>query len=159
MTEVDPAAVIDREGKRIGSSRPVVPAGHLHSVLGGREIDDDTWIRADPGLVTSVEGGRLILRVGRRRLVVPDRIGDAVAAVTEAGSTGSPVMVGALPELDTESRAVFARRLVREAMAFVVEPPGGSARRLGDPFSDAGGGLIDRIGDAVRRSVGDVADT
>jgi hypothetical protein len=46
----------------------------------------------------------------------------AISSAVDAVSVGIALAVRDLPELDTASRAVFARRLVRESLVFVVDP-------------------------------------
>jgi riboflavin biosynthesis pyrimidine reductase len=59
-----------------------------------------------------------VLQAGARRLSVPS----AIRAAVDAVAVGTVLAVRDLPELDTASRAVFERRLVRESLAFVVNP-------------------------------------
>lgn len=119
VAELNPEDLVERQVRRTMSSGRVIPTGHLRAVLDDRVIDENTWIQADPRLVTSSADGGLVLRLGTRRLNVPGGIGSVVEAVT----SGVPVAVGSLPQLDPQSRVVFARRLVRESLAYVVESP------------------------------------
>ena len=99
------------------ASRRAVPTGHLRTVLHDRAIDEYTWISADPRLVTNLEDGALVLRAGDRRLTVPI----SIAPTVESLCCSESVAVGELHGLDAASRIVFARRLVRESLAYVVE--------------------------------------
>ncbi len=119
VSELNPDDLVERQMRRAASSRRVIPTRHLRALLDDRAIDQHTWIQADPRLVVTSADRRLVLRLGALRLNVPDRIGPAV----EALASGVPVAVGALPQLDSPSRLVLARRLVRESLAYVVEAP------------------------------------
>jgi mannose-6-phosphate isomerase-like protein (cupin superfamily) len=119
LAAVDAADAVGRQIRSNRTRRRVVPMGHLRAVLQDRDIDECTWIRLDPRLDTKVEGDRLVLSVGARRLAVPLGVAPVVESLIGAG----PVAVGALTGLDPESRIVLARRLVRETFAYVVERP------------------------------------
>ncbi|HYN34309.1 MAG TPA: cupin domain-containing protein [Ilumatobacteraceae bacterium] len=116
--EVDSRRVADDEMRRISDRRRVFPHGHLRALLHDRPIDDHTRIQADPQLSVSKVDDRIVLQAGARRLSVPF----AISAAVDAVSVGTVLAVRDLPELDTASRAVFARRLVRESLVFVVDP-------------------------------------
>jgi hypothetical protein len=58
--------------------------------------------------------------VGIRRPRVRPRF--AIGTAVDAVSVSTVLAVRDLLELDTASRAVFARRLVRESLVFVVDP-------------------------------------
>ena len=117
---VEPHRVAADEIGRINGRRRVFPNGHLRALLDDRPIGDETRIQADPRLSASEVDDCLVLRAGARQLSVPLAIRSAVDAV----AAGTVLAVGDLPELDSASRAVFARRLVRESLAFVVDPTG-----------------------------------
>jgi quercetin dioxygenase-like cupin family protein len=116
--EVDPRGVANDEIRRISGRRRVFPHGHLRALLQDRPIDDHTRIQADPQLSVSKVDDRIVLQAGGRRLSVPF----AIRAAVDAVSAGTVLAVRDLPELDAASRAVFARRLVRESLVFVVDP-------------------------------------
>lgn len=120
VAELNPDDLVERQVRHTVSSRRVIPTGNLRALLDDQAIDQNTWIQADPRVLVSAADGRLVLRLGTRQLSVPSHIGSAVEAVTG----GVPVAVGALPQLDSPSRLVFARRLIRESLAYVVEAPG-----------------------------------
>jgi quercetin dioxygenase-like cupin family protein len=119
LAAVDAADAVDRQIRSSRTRRRVVPRGHLRAVLQDRDIDECTWIRVDPRLDTEVDGDRLVLSVGARRLTVPLGLAQVVASLRVEGT----VAVGTMADLDPQSRIVFARRLVRETLAYVVEGP------------------------------------
>ena len=119
LATVDAADAVDRQVRSNRTRRRVVPMGHLRAVLHDGDIDEFTWIHLDPRLDTKIDGDRLVLSVGARRLTVP--LG--VAAVVESLRIEGTVAVGAMTDLDPPSRIVFARRLVRETLAYVVDAP------------------------------------
>jgi bifunctional lysine-specific demethylase and histidyl-hydroxylase NO66 len=115
---VRPSVLFDAEIRRSIRSRHPLPSGHLRSLMEAPGIVDDVWIRAHPQLEVTASHGRLTLRAAGRQLSVPGAIGEAATAV----ATGEPIAVNRLPGLDGASQAVFARRLIRESIAFVVDP-------------------------------------
>lgn len=105
--------------------RPLAPftrAGLLESVVGLADLGADTVIRwaAEPPAFTALDddGGRSWVRVawGASALRLPAEGRPAI----EFAAAAEAVRVGDLPGLDAASRAVVARRLVREGACVIV---------------------------------------
>jgi len=113
---IDPIEVADRRAERFLSSRAQLARGALLDRAAPLEIDDDTVLRRRPGTVCvlRVRDGVLRVLLGDRRLEMPVWVEPAMRAVVQAET----LRVGDLaPELaSASSRAVLARRLVREGL-------------------------------------------
>ncbi len=79
--------LIARSGRTALGER-VVPMGHLRAVLHDGDIDECTWIHLDPRLDTTIDGDRLVLSAGARRLSVPLGVAPVVESLRIAGTGG-----------------------------------------------------------------------
>jgi bifunctional lysine-specific demethylase and histidyl-hydroxylase NO66 len=113
---VDPYDVVDRRTDAFLSSRAQLMRGALAERASPLEIDDATLLRRRPGAicVLRVRGGTLTVLLGDRRLEMPAWVTPAMRHLVAADE----VRVGDLtPDLPSaSSRAVLARRLVREGL-------------------------------------------
>ncbi|MGH3447006.1 MAG: JmjC domain-containing protein, partial [Nocardioidaceae bacterium] len=115
LAHADPEAAADAEVTRFLTSRPSLLRGGLHDLTRLREIDQDTALRRRPGSACVLVPGDDVLRVllGDRELRVPARLVDPMTYVREQ-ETLRPADLASW--LDTDSRLVLARRLVREGL-------------------------------------------
>jgi bifunctional lysine-specific demethylase and histidyl-hydroxylase NO66 len=113
---VDPYDVVDRRTDAFLSSRAQLMRGALTERASPIEIDDATLLRRRPGAicVLRVRGDTLTVLLGDRRLEMPAWVAPAMRRL----ATADEVRVGDLaPDLPSaSSRAVLARRLVREGL-------------------------------------------
>lgn len=117
VADADAGAIADREAARFWSMLPPRPAGGLRSRLVG--LDDDTQLvpRDELPFTCDVAGERLRVHRAGTALDMPAWVEPAVRALL-----GGPVRLGALPGgLSARSRAVLARRLIREGMVVVAD--------------------------------------
>lgn len=117
IADTDPEHVVRREADRFWATQPLRSDGRLRSLLELDRIDDDTVVapRDTVPFTVTVDGDRLIVRRGPTALAMPRWVGPAVRALLSG-----PVRLGDLPGgLNTSSRGVLARRLVREGMVVV----------------------------------------
>ena len=101
------------------SSRPPVLAGQLHQLLALDGLGDDTLLRRRDGSVCHLVAGteRVTVHLGDRRLDMPADLEPVLRQI----ATGAPFRLGDLGDLlDDQSRAVLARRLVREGLLEMV---------------------------------------
>jgi lysine-specific demethylase/histidyl-hydroxylase NO66 len=115
--------VVQRARARSGSGG----AGRLAVTVDPGAVHDDVELRRRDDLsVSTADDGAVIAACADRRLRLP-----AVARqAMEVLASGHRVRVGDLPGLDEASRAVLARRLVREGMLeLVLDEPAGGGRR------------------------------
>ena len=114
----DAGAVATSEQRR---RRPRVRhEGHLASLVRSDSLDVDTCVQVRSGptpTLSEERDGRVRLDLGDRTLHLPT----AAVPALELLLDGAVVAVGALPDLDGESRLVLARRLVREGMLVIVD--------------------------------------
>jgi len=113
LTTVDVEAVGTDEAARSDRARRPMPGGRLRATLDPVSIDDGTRLerRMDAELIDRDHDG-VALDFAGRRLRLPAVARPALATIVQSDQ----VAVGDLPGLDESSRAVLARRLVREGL-------------------------------------------
>ena len=116
---VDARAVARTMTRRFWSSRPAVLGGHLQQLGRLAELDDDTVVRRRPAAVC-----HLVLAGAELEVVLADRV-LRMPAVLEApvrrlASDEAVAVVDLRRWLDTGSRHVLVRRLVREGLLEIV---------------------------------------
>ncbi len=119
LEKVDAGQVAASVVRSFWSSRPPVLAGQLHQLLALDGLGDDTVLRRREGSVCHLVAGTdgLTVHLGDRRLKMPADLEPAVRRI----ATGGPFRLGELGDLlDEQSRAVLARRLVREGLLEMV---------------------------------------
>jgi mannose-6-phosphate isomerase-like protein (cupin superfamily) len=111
LAVVDPAEVATAEIRR-ATTRPRLPSpGTLRAAVDPAAVHDGVRLRVAGGpLRLTDEGATVVLEGGRRRLRLPAHTAAALEVVLDRGR----VDVADLAGLDGPSRAVLARRLVRE---------------------------------------------
>ncbi|HEX8779986.1 MAG TPA: cupin domain-containing protein [Nocardioides sp.] len=116
VRRVDPAGVADEQVRRFRTQRPPRMEGALLDREALDDLDDHTVLRRRPGRPCVVEDagdGRLRVLLGDRSLLVPARLGPALAEVAASDSL-TPADLHA--HLDPDSARVLCRRLVREGL-------------------------------------------
>jgi lysine-specific demethylase/histidyl-hydroxylase NO66 len=118
LDKVDVAAVAERRLERFMTCRPPSLAGSLVDLtrLGGLSLDSTVERRAGAIVSMHVDGDRLVLWLGDRRLSMPERIRPSVEFIAD----GDMHVVREIPGLDESGRLVLARRLVREGLLEVT---------------------------------------
>ncbi len=93
--------------------------GTVYSVLVSDRVDERTTVALDDPEMVLVDDGddRVRLVLGDRTLDLPRHTRAALCRI----QTGVPVLVGDLDGLNTTSRIVLARRLVREGVLAVID--------------------------------------
>ncbi|HEU4514941.1 MAG TPA: cupin domain-containing protein [Nocardioidaceae bacterium] len=112
---LDAEAVADGRAAAFLSERTPVLRGGLTDLVSLDSVSDDSVLERRPTSACVLRPGtdRLTVLLGDRELRMPSRLADAMAFVRDHTS----FRVGDLsPWLDTESRLVVARRLVREGL-------------------------------------------
>ena len=113
---IDTTELAERETIRFLSTRPSLLRGALVDELEVEAIDDETVMRRRDGAICELRtrGDRVLILLGDRRLEMPSWLEPALRRVALEAS----FRVGELaPEIgDAASRAVLARRLVREGL-------------------------------------------
>ena len=115
LERLDPDNVADEVSEQFFSRRTPLLDGQLAEITALDRIDDATIVRRRSRGPVAVgrDDGRLRLTLGDRRLFLPDALEAAVRRLLD----GAPVRVGDLADLlDTDSRRVLVRRLVREGV-------------------------------------------
>ena len=112
---VDTARALARRRRTDSPPEPVRP---LATVAAIDSLTADTVLVARPGLTASVvaDDSAVSLRLRATTVTLPIAADAAVRRLLD----GDPVRVGDLPELDSESALVVARRLLREAVVVVA---------------------------------------
>ncbi|HEX6786695.1 MAG TPA: hypothetical protein VF076_05830, partial [Acidimicrobiales bacterium] len=118
LCAIDPDEVAAAEIRR-ATTRPHPPSlGTLRAAIDPTAIGDGTRLRVAGGpLRITAEGDAVLLEGAGRRLRLPAHTAGALQVVLERGR----VEVADLAGLDEPSRAVLARRLVREGFLEVDE--------------------------------------
>jgi quercetin dioxygenase-like cupin family protein len=121
LAACDPEEVADREiaraVRRTQRAAPESSRGLLTSAVEVSRLNGSTLIALRPGCELTSDGDRFVrLERHGRSLRVPDVAAPALAHLLASG--GCPV--DELPGLDGDSRAVLARRLVRERLATII---------------------------------------
>jgi hypothetical protein len=118
---LDAAAQADHEVERFLTTRNPALGGGVTDVLGISSIADDSVLVRRPGALcvvrppTPVES-RVTVLLGDRKLLVPDWLEAACHRIAALGPD-EPIRPGDLATwLDSQSRVVLARRLVREGL-------------------------------------------
>ena len=122
LATLDPAVVAGALTRRFWASRPAVLAGQLQQLCRVDDLDDATVVRRRPSAVCrlGLAGGQLEVLLADRVLRMPAALEAPVRVLT----SGEPVVVADLePSLDTRSRHVLARRLVREGLLEILPAP------------------------------------
>lgn len=113
---VDVRAVLEKRRERFLSSRAQLARGTIAERATPVKVDDQTLLRRRPGAICEllVRGDTLVALLGDRRLEMPAWLAPAMrrAAASEELLVGD--LARHLPE--AQSRAVLARRLVREGL-------------------------------------------
>jgi hypothetical protein len=116
VERLDPGDVADEVSEQFFARRTPQLDGQLAEITALDQIDDATVVRCRARGAVSIghaDDGRLRLTLGDRRLILPAALEPAVRRLLE----GSPVRVGDLADLlDSDSRRVLVRRLVREGV-------------------------------------------
>ncbi|MGI9052653.1 MAG: cupin domain-containing protein [Ilumatobacteraceae bacterium] len=113
LATVDVAAVATGEAVRAERARRSMPSGRLRATLDPASIADGTRLarRMDAELIDRQHDGVAVQFAGRR-LALPAAARPALAAILQSDE----LAVADLPGLDEPSRAVLARRLIREGL-------------------------------------------
>ena len=128
VANVDAAALAEATTRRFWSSRPPILAGQLAQLALAERLSDRSVVRRRPEACChlSLESGddagveRLVVALGDRELRMPAVLEAAVRRL----SSGAAIEVADLAgELDADSRLVLVRRLVREGLLEVLDPP------------------------------------
>jgi hypothetical protein len=116
LQRLDAGAIADARLERFLSTRNPVLRGSLLDQLALDSLGDATVLRRRPGSVCEVRrpDDVLIVLLGDRRLEMPGWLEPAMRWVAERDSFRLGDLAGELP--DPQSRAVLARRLVREGL-------------------------------------------
>jgi ribosomal protein S28E/S33 len=116
LERLDPGDVADEVSEQFFARRTPLLDGQLAEITALDRIDDGTVVRRrarGPVAVGHEDDGRLRLALGDRRVLLPAALGPAVRRLLDGG----PLRVGDLADLlDTDSRLVLVRRLVREGV-------------------------------------------
>ena len=134
LDSVDVEAASQAVARRFWSSRPPVLAGQLHDLLAVDSLDDESVVRPRQGAVCHIttpgptaDGDQLGLLLGDRELRMPAALEPVMRRISDRTE---PFPVAALAgDLDEASRLVLVRRLVREGLLEIVDPPPGTRRR------------------------------
>ncbi len=120
---LDARAVAERRLERFRSTRAQLARGTIAERAVPLAIDDDTELVRRPDSICELRLHRrddtLIALLGDRRLEMPARLEPAMRFVAETARTDEDsdgFRVGVLPLPDAASRAVLARRLIREGL-------------------------------------------
>jgi bifunctional lysine-specific demethylase and histidyl-hydroxylase NO66 len=115
LAQQDVGALADLQTTRFLTQRNPVLRGGLTDRLGLADLDDETALRRRPGTacVLVVRGDRLRVLLGDRELTMPARLAEPMQAVRDRPYLRPADLAG---WLDTESRLVLTRRLVREGL-------------------------------------------
>lgn len=116
---LDAGDVAERTARRFWGRRRPLLEGQLSQLLALDGVGDDTVLRRRRGTVATldVSGDEATLVLGDRTLVLPARAAPAVRRLLDE----EELAVGQLADLlDERSRAVLARRLVREGLLSVA---------------------------------------
>lgn len=113
---VDAARLARARADRFLSTRPPLLRGALEDALRLESIDDRTTVQRRRGSVCVLRrrGDRLVVLLGDRRLEMPAWVEPAMRRIAEADRLRVGDLADQLP--DAPSRAVLARRLVREGL-------------------------------------------
>jgi hypothetical protein len=116
LDEVDLTHAADGLIERFWRSRVPILFGQMEQLVGLDELSDDSVVRPRPGcahwLRIDEEAGQLVLVLGDRDLRMPADLEPVIRSVLDA----EDMLVGELRELDSESRLVLVRRLIREGV-------------------------------------------
>jgi bifunctional lysine-specific demethylase and histidyl-hydroxylase NO66 len=115
LERLDPGDVADEVSEQFFARRTPMLDGQLGEITALDLIDDTTVVRrrARGPVAVGHDDGRLRLTLGDRRLLLPGDVEVAVRRLLE----GTPLRVADLADLlDTDSRRVLVRRLVREGV-------------------------------------------
>ncbi len=142
LDKLDPADVAACEADRAVRRRPPARTGMLRSVLAAASADDTTRLRRRPDAPARLRDGdggddddRIVLELSDRTVHLPRYTRPALEAVL---AVDGAFPVGALTGLDEPSRAVLARRLVREGWLEVVADEPLSRASSGRPSPTSG---------------------
>jgi bifunctional lysine-specific demethylase and histidyl-hydroxylase NO66 len=126
LDDLDPTEVAGALRARwLGARRPWL-AGQLLELDGLGAIDDGTVVRRRagwPAQVSAGDDGRLVVAHGTRLIDLPAVLGPAIDRLLGSGPDGVPV-ADLSDLLDTSSRLVLVRRLVREGILQTSAPDG-----------------------------------
>jgi lysine-specific demethylase/histidyl-hydroxylase NO66 len=132
LGRVDTAEVARQMRDRFVANRTPVLDGQLLEIVGLADVGDDSVVVRRAGTIGALaldppsadprhggEPGRLRLTLGDRQVVMPAELEPAVRRLTD----GAPHRVGDLADLlDTDSRHVLVRRLIREGAVWTSPP-------------------------------------
>jgi bifunctional lysine-specific demethylase and histidyl-hydroxylase NO66 len=118
LEKLDVAAVAERRLERFMTRRPSALSGALIDLTRLGSLTQASSVRRRSGSVLSmdVDGDRLVLWLGDRRVSMPARVRSSVELVAD----GAQHTVDEIPGLDTPGRLVLARRLVRGGLLEVI---------------------------------------
>lgn len=116
LGDVDAAEIVRTRLDRFLSSRSPLLRGGLVDQVSLGAIDDGSELRRRPGSVCELRpsGDRLVVLLGDRRLEMPSWVEPAMRRIAASETLRVGELDGTIP--DAESRAVLARRLVREGL-------------------------------------------
>lgn len=115
LDKLDPAAIAEDAAVRFWSTRPPLLAGQMRQVLALDAIDDATVVQRRERAVCRIgrSGDQVVLILGDRRVLLPERAEPGLRAVLDRGRFAVGDLAGVL---DERSRLVLVRRLVREGL-------------------------------------------
>jgi bifunctional lysine-specific demethylase and histidyl-hydroxylase NO66 len=121
LDKLDPGVLAAGAADRFWSSRPPILDGQLQQLLGLEEIGQATVVRRRPGATCRLRrrGDRLEVLLGDRALHMPARLAPAMREVLDRDRLA---VADLAPHLDSQSRLVLIRRLVREGLLETVAP-------------------------------------
>ena len=115
LDAVDPAEVVERRAAAFLTARTPALRHGLTDLVALDDLDDTTVVerRVTAACVLRQEGDRLLVLLGDRELRMPLRLAPVLELVRDRGAFRVAELE---PWLDTESRLVVVRRLVREGL-------------------------------------------
>jgi lysine-specific demethylase/histidyl-hydroxylase NO66 len=120
LEKVDPAEMAGEMIERFLTTRPPLLAGSLRGLLAADSVTDHTRVRRLRGSICELDerNGQLFMHLGDRGLRMPARAAPAMRFVAQREAF---TVEDLKPFLDSSSRLILVRRLIREGL-LTVEP-------------------------------------